>query len=113
MGAGAARADSDSPQVALPMAFIKNLLEDSLTQFRQQIHRDVHNMHVDMIRQFQIQKVGHLSSAVLALAPTFFFESVRCLAPWPCGGVVVVKECHDASVGFTEPVTAPWPSRCQ
>lgn len=40
----------------LPLETFKSLLEDSLSQFRQQIHRDVHNMHIDLIRQFEIQK---------------------------------------------------------
>jgi protein NEDD1 len=35
---------------------LKEVVEDSLAEFRRQIHRDVHNMHIDLIRQFEIQK---------------------------------------------------------
>ena len=48
---------------ATPNAFsayqadMKSMIEDSLAGFRTVVHRDIHNMHIDMIRQFQIQKV--------------------------------------------------------
>jgi protein NEDD1 len=52
--AAAAALPSSIP--GIPLESFKTLIEDSLSQFRQQIHRDVHNMHIDLIRQFEIQK---------------------------------------------------------
>jgi hypothetical protein len=52
----AASAALPSSAPSMPIEAFKMLIEDSLSQFRQQIHRDVHNMHIDLIRQFEIQK---------------------------------------------------------
>lgn len=36
--------------------FIKNLIDDSLDEFRTNFHRDIVNLQVEMLRQFQIQQ---------------------------------------------------------
>ncbi|XP_071961127.1 protein NEDD1-like [Antedon mediterranea] len=37
--------------------FIKNMIDDSLEEFRDSIHRDVRNLQLEMLRQFQIHKM--------------------------------------------------------
>ena len=36
---------------------LENIVQDSLADFRDQIRSDVQNMHLELLRQFQIQKV--------------------------------------------------------
>jgi len=36
---------------------VRNILDESLQSFRYQIHMDIQNMHLELLRQFQIQKV--------------------------------------------------------
>ena len=60
--ATAATRDAVLPQPIKPASdfqtqFIKNLIDESLEAFRFSIHRDVQNLHVELLRQFQIQKV--------------------------------------------------------
>lgn len=40
--------------------FIRNLINEAIEDFRDEIHRDMLNLHVEMLRQFQIQLVGVL-----------------------------------------------------
>ena len=54
----AAEAMPDNAFSAYQTEFMKSMIEDSLAGFRNMMHRDIHNMHIDMIRQFQIQKVS-------------------------------------------------------
>ena len=48
-------ATAGSPQPQAEM--IQAIVQASLDEFRTALHQDVHNMHVDLIRQFEIQKV--------------------------------------------------------
>ena len=36
--------------------FLKNIIEGSLKNFQSAIHRDVQNLHLELIRQFHIQQ---------------------------------------------------------
>lgn len=53
--------DTPSARANAPLPFqtefIKNLIEDSLADFRFGIHRDIHNMHIELLRQFEMHKV--------------------------------------------------------
>jgi protein NEDD1 len=49
--------DVPAKQSDFQMQLVKNTIDDSLEAFRFSIHRDVQNMHVELLRQFQIQKV--------------------------------------------------------
>lgn len=51
--AGTAVGNTNAEQAHL----IRMCVDDALASFRQEVHRDIHNLHVDLIRQFQIQKV--------------------------------------------------------
>ena len=42
---------------AFQTEFVKGVIDDCLDEFRSSVHRDVQNMHLEMIRQFEIQKV--------------------------------------------------------
>ncbi|XP_030828961.1 protein NEDD1-like [Strongylocentrotus purpuratus] len=46
----------NTPFQTFQVDFIKNLIEESLDQFRVAIHRDVTNLQLEMLRQFQIQQ---------------------------------------------------------
>ncbi|RKO92109.1 WD40-repeat-containing domain protein [Blyttiomyces helicus] len=37
---------------------LRNVVDDCLVDFKEQIHADVRNMHLELLRQFHIQKVG-------------------------------------------------------
>lgn len=39
------------------MNYIKGVLDASLQQMREEIYSDVHNMHIDMLRQFHLQQI--------------------------------------------------------
>ena len=43
--------------------FIRNMIDDSLSDFREQVHRDIVNVQVEMLRQFQIQQVSNQNTA--------------------------------------------------
>jgi hypothetical protein len=43
---------------------VRTVIEESLSDLRLQVHRDVQSMHVDLIRQFQIQKVDPTSTTL-------------------------------------------------
>ncbi|KAL5013981.1 hypothetical protein ScPMuIL_008251 [Solemya velum] len=58
--ASAASASAISPQGAenaqtFQTEFIRNLINEAIEDFRDEIHRDMLNLHVEMLRQFQIQ----------------------------------------------------------
>ena len=38
--------------------FVKRMIQDALDDFREQIRDDILNLHVDMIKQFNIHQVG-------------------------------------------------------
>jgi hypothetical protein len=37
--------------------FIRNMIEDAMEDYKEQIHSQYLNLHLEMIRQFQIQQV--------------------------------------------------------
>ena len=37
---------------------LENIIQDALEDFRHQIRLDIQNMHVELVRQFQVQKVS-------------------------------------------------------
>eukprot|EP00126_Sphaerothecum_destruens_P000173 Sdes_comp10210_c0_seq1m1830 len=39
------------------MSHLKGIVEDCLDDFRSNVHRDIQNIHIEMLRQFEIQKV--------------------------------------------------------
>ena len=43
---------------ALQADFVRSIVQSCLDEFRFALHRDVQNMHVELIRQFEIQKVS-------------------------------------------------------
>eukprot|EP00041_Stephanoeca_diplocostata_P033567 m.1113911 g.1113911 ORF g.1113911 m.1113911 type:complete len:100 (-) comp24363_c0_seq56:1618-1917(-) len=45
---------------------VRVVVDECLASFRRDVHRDIHNMHIDLIRQFQIQKneMEHLLSSL-------------------------------------------------
>lgn len=48
---------TDGPPVeAFQVEFIRNMIEDSLEEFRVAVHRDIMNLQLEMLRQFQIQQ---------------------------------------------------------
>ena len=42
---------------AFQTEFVRNLIEDALDDFREEVRRDVMNLHLEMIKQFQLQQV--------------------------------------------------------
>ena len=40
------------------MDVLRNLVEDAMDDFRDQVRKDILNLHVEMIKLFQIQQVG-------------------------------------------------------
>jgi hypothetical protein len=52
---------------AFQAEFVKNLVSSSLEEFRYAIHRDIHNMHLELLRQFQIQR-NELEASVTSLS---------------------------------------------
>ena len=50
---------TSSPQLpAVHAEFLRNLFRTSLDDFQAKMHEDVLNLHVDLLRQFELQKVG-------------------------------------------------------
>lgn len=47
---------SNAGLLPFQVQFIKNLIDESLDEFRVALHRDIVNVQVEMLRQFQIQK---------------------------------------------------------
>ena len=50
---GGAPAEPSSFQMQL----MRSLVEEAMEEFRDQMRRDVLNMHMDMLKQFQVQQV--------------------------------------------------------
>ncbi|KAL9959961.1 hypothetical protein ACROYT_G033343 [Oculina patagonica] len=53
---GAASITSNAGLLPFQVQFIKNLIDESLDEFRMALHRDIVNVQVEMLRQFQIQQ---------------------------------------------------------
>ena len=56
------------PPESFPTQFIKNIIEDVLDDFREQIRRDILDVHTSMLKQFLIQQVGGATSLKLSFA---------------------------------------------
>ncbi|XP_020615589.1 protein NEDD1-like [Orbicella faveolata] len=52
----AASTASNAGLLPFQVQFIKNLIDESLDEFRMALHRDIVNVQVEMLRQFQIQQ---------------------------------------------------------
>ena len=63
--------------------FVKNMLDESLNNFRELIHKDIQNLHVDMLRQFQVQKSEIASLLEKYSARPSILEQVATLTPPP------------------------------
>ncbi|EDQ90985.1 uncharacterized protein MONBRDRAFT_36327 [Monosiga brevicollis MX1] len=57
--------------------FIRNVVQSTLDDFRFSLHRDVHNLHVELIRQFELQKARTLTGPVLS--PLFATRLTQCV----------------------------------
>ncbi|XP_029952881.1 protein NEDD1 isoform X2 [Salarias fasciatus] len=53
--AGAAEQGAAAPMTPLQIHFIQNMIHETLEEFRDECHKDVINLQVEMIRQFYIQ----------------------------------------------------------
>ena len=40
-------------------SMLQNMIDDSMLDLRDSVHQDVSNLHIEMIRQFQMQVLGH------------------------------------------------------
>ena len=49
------------------MDVLRNLVEDAMDDFRDQVRKDILNLHVEMIKLFQIQQVGKNLVKILSL----------------------------------------------
>ena len=67
-------APQDSSAGLFQRALLESVVEDSLSEFRAEMQRDVQNLHLDMLRQFEIQQVR------LALVCACLFCVFACLA---------------------------------
>ncbi|CAJ0936716.1 unnamed protein product [Ranitomeya imitator] len=52
-----AREKSGAPLTSVQINFIRNMIEETLDDFREACHRDIINLQVEMIKQFHIQSV--------------------------------------------------------
>eukprot|EP00041_Stephanoeca_diplocostata_P033566 m.1113830 g.1113830 ORF g.1113830 m.1113830 type:complete len:436 (-) comp24363_c0_seq52:1618-2925(-) len=65
-GVGQASTASPTQLTADAADTVRVVVDECLASFRRDVHRDIHNMHIDLIRQFQIQKneMEHLLSSL-------------------------------------------------
>lgn len=59
------------------MDFIKSMIEDALEVQRLTIHKEIVNLHMDMLRQFEQQKVWPLSC--ITISSSYWL----CSTTWP------------------------------
>ena len=62
------------PPQSFPTQFVKNIIEDALDDFREQIRRDILDVHTSMLKQFLLQQVGGTTCVAL-----YFDEILTCL----------------------------------
>jgi len=56
VGGGGGNARGNNDVLEFQTEFLKNIIEGSLENFQSAIHRDVQNLHLELIRQFHIQQ---------------------------------------------------------
>jgi hypothetical protein len=67
-------------QSQFSMSLLQSILDDALSSFRSDLRRDVHNMHLELLRQFEIQR-GEMASLVHRVVSDAVRDSGRTRAP--------------------------------